>query len=147
MKSLLIILAVLAVELAGCPARAQIAGKLDLASKPAYGAWQSVESTDQAIGLTKHLWTLSKDAQPLVNVGIFAGASKPMLSEPAAPLRPLGGVTVAIPGSLLDYALGTKWGDTWAPRLKTGLLLADDFTRPSQLHLRPTFVGVGITYR
>lgn len=125
------------------------AGKLDLGSPIALGAWQSVTSADEAIGVAKHVWSLSKGDQPLLNIGVFAGVEKPMLAGlPQLNVAPtyLAGITTQVPGSALDWALGTQMGAAWLPKLKTGLLLADDLTRPRQLHLRPTFVGVGLTY-
>lgn len=125
------------------------AGKLDLNSAPAIGAWQSVTSADEAVGLSKHLWSLNKGDQAVLNLGVFGGVSKPMLAGlPDLSVAPtfLAGVTAQVPGSALDWALGTKMGDAWLPKLKTGILLADDLTRPRQLHLRPTFVGVGLAY-
>lgn len=127
-------------------ARAAVVGRLDFTTAPALGAWQSLTSVDQAVGLSKRVWHLDKDEQELVRLGIFGGVFKPMFSEPAAAPHALGGFTLAVPGSLLDWALGTSWGQAWLPKLKTGLLGAYDLTRPSALHARPSFFGFGLAY-
>lgn len=127
-------------------ARAQWAGKLDMSSPPSFGAWQSVTSAEQAVGLTRRAGHLDYGQHVVTNAGVFIGVSKPALTEPSSPARPLGGFTFAVPGSTLDWALGTDWGARWAPRLKTGLLFAYDLTRVNALRLRPNFVGVGATY-
>ncbi len=113
---------------------------------PSIGAWQSLTSADQALGLSKRVFHIDADAQPLVNMALFGGVSKPMLSEPATPARPLGGMTFAVPGSTLDWALGTNWGDKFVPALKTGILAAYDLTRIKQLHINPSFLGIGAAY-
>jgi hypothetical protein len=118
-------------------------GRFDWTSLPAYGAWQSVDSDEQAVGLSKHLWTLARDTQPLLSLGVFVGVKKPLLSPP---VTVLGGSTVAVPGSALDWALGTKWGAAWLPKLKTGMMFSHDLSRPRQLHLKPDFIGIGASY-
>lgn len=123
-----------------------LAGKLDLTSLPSIGAWQSITSADQALGVSKRLFHLDYAGQALVNISVFAGATKPMLSEPAAPIRFLGGDVIQVPGSTLDWILGTKWGSAWAPRLKTGILFAHDLSRISKTHLFGEFQGIGISY-
>lgn len=143
MKTVLFVLACLC---AGGSAHAQLAGKLDLASMPALGAWQSLKSAEQAIGISKRVWHLDKDEQVMINVGLFGGSSSPLFSEPNASPRALGGVTLAVPGSILDWALGTSYGDTWLPKLKTGLLCAYDVSRPKSLKAVPDFVGLGIAW-
>lgn len=124
-------------------ARAQWAGKLDLVSLPTIGAWQSVQSVEQAFGVSKRWFHLDTSGQTVLNVGVFGGVSKPLLSEPSAAPHALGGLTFAVPGSTLDWALGTNWGDMWLPRLKTGLLAAYDLSRFKTLHVVPGFVGIG----
>lgn len=127
-------------------ASSPLAGRLDLDSLPSLGAWQSLTSTDQAFGLSKRLFHLDYAGQPLVNVSIFAGASKPALTEPATPVRFLAGDVIQVPGSTLDWALGTKWGDAWLPKLKTGVLFAHDLSRLAAAHFAPDFIGVGASY-
>lgn len=129
------------------PSRAAgpLAGKLDLDSLPSVGLWQSVTSVDQAFGVSKRLVHLDYAGQPLVNVSLFFGATKPIV-EPATPVRYLAGDVVQVPGSTLDWALGTKMGDAWLPRLKTGVLFAHDLSRLSKTHLFGEFQGVGISY-
>lgn len=139
------ILALLLAVSVVCPARAARLS-WDKASLPSLGAWQSLTSADQAFGLSKRVAHLDQDAQPLVNVGIFLGGSKALVSEPASSPRLLGGLTVAVPGSLIDWALGTDWGSRWVPPLKTGLLCAYDLTRVRMLKVRPDFIGIGIQY-
>lgn len=129
------------------PARAVvITGRFDASTPPAFGAWQSVVSADQAIGVSKPIYHIAVNSVEAVRLGLFLGGSKPLLSDPPAPIAFLGGLVVTVPGSLLDLALGTHMGDLWVPRLKTGVLLADDLTRPSQLHLRPSFAGIGAAW-
>lgn len=118
-------------------------GKLDLVTLPSIGAWQSLTSTDQAIGVSKRFFHLDYSAQPLINVSLFGGGMKPMLSEPSAPVRFLAGDVISVPGSTLDWALGTKWGDKWIPNLKTGILFAHDVSRLSKTHLFGDFQGIG----
>lgn len=143
------LIAAMLLLLVAAPSRASgpLAGHLDLKTMPAFGAWQSLQSPDQAFGVSKRLFHLDYSAQTILNVGIFGGVSKPLLSEPAATPVALGGLTMAMPGSTLDWALGTSWGDLWAPRLKTGILCAYDLSRPNALKVVPGFVGFGVTYR
>ena len=131
------------------PARAEVVvkGRLDLASSPSVGAWQSVRDAEQGLGISKRLLVVSKDDVEVLGLGVFAGAVKPLLTEPGASPSAIGGVTVSVPGSLLDAVLGTKMGDRWVPRLKTGVLVGYDLTRPRVLRLDPRFVGVGVAYR
>lgn len=121
-------------------------GRIDRTSPPSIGGWQSLKSADQAFGVSKRVYYVDTDGQPVLNLGLFAGVSKPLFSEPAAAPHALGGVTVAVPGSALDWALGTKWGDAWLPALKTGLLCAYDLTRLKALKAVPDFVGVGASW-
>lgn len=120
-----------------------ISGHLDLSTLPTIGAWQSLTSVDQAVGISKRVFHLDWDGQTLINVSAFGGVTKPMLTEPATPLRFLAGDVIAIPGSVLDWALGTKWGDAWLPKLKTGVLFAHDVSRFGNLKLKPDFIGIG----
>lgn len=141
MKKLLAALLILA-----APCSAQLSGKLDTTPDFAIGTWQSVRSADQAFGVAKHVWSLNYGANAVLNVGLFAGAQKPLLSEPGTAARPVAGPTFAVPGSTLDWALGTNWGAQWVPDLKTGVLVGYDFSRPKALSIVPGFVGVGAAY-
>ncbi len=133
--------------LAAAPARAvPWAGKLDLTSPLTLGGWQSIKSADQATGLSKRLFHLDAGDQPVLNVGLFGGVSKPLLTAPSGAPHALGGLTVAVPGSTLDWALGTSWGAAWLPKLKTGILAAYDLTRIKALKAVPDFVGVGFQW-
>ncbi len=122
------------------------AGKLDMTSLPAIGGWQSLKSADQAFGATKRLFHADYNGNVLVNISVFAGVTKPMLTEPATPIRFLAGDVIQVPGSTLDWALGTKWGSAWAPKLKTGILFAHDLSRIAKTHLFGEFVGIGASY-
>jgi hypothetical protein len=122
------------------------AGKADLALNVSLGTWQSLKSTDQAFGISKRFFHLDKGGQTLVNVGLFAGVQKPIFTAPSSTPRVLGGDIIGVPGSTLDWALGTKWGDAWAPRLKTGVLFAHDLTRLAKTHLFGDFIGIGASY-
>jgi hypothetical protein len=125
---------------------AVIAGKIDLTTLPAIGVWQSLQSTDQAIGVSKRFFHVDADAQPLLNVGLFAGGTKPLLSNAGQTTRFLMGETIGVPGSTLDWALGTTWGDKWVPQLKTGILIAHDWSRIHAMHILPDFIGAGVTW-
>lgn len=129
------------------PARASIplAGKLDLSEIPSVGAWQSLTSADQAFGISKSIFHLDYAGQPLVVLSLFAGVTKPIV-QPALPVRFLGGDIIQVPGSTLDWALGTSWGKKWLPRLKTGVLFAHDLSRISKTHLFGDFIGIGASY-
>lgn len=139
-------LALAALVCFGSTARAQWAGKLDATSLPSIGAWQSVRSLDQAFGVSKRAFHIDSGAQPVLNVCLFGGVSKPVFSSPASTPHALGGLTFAVPGSALDWALGTTWGDMWLPRLKTGVLAAYDLTRVKALHIDPSFIGIGAAW-
>lgn len=144
MKKLLVLLSMLArTSLAN--ASSPLAGRLDLNTLPSVGAWQSVTDTSQAIGVTKRLFHIDYAGQPLVNLSVFAGITKPFV-ELAAPIRFLAGDVIQIPGSDLDWLLGTKWGDAWLPKLKTGILFAHDLSRINKTHLFGDFKGVGVTW-
>ncbi len=110
------------------------------------GGWQSLKSLDQAYGVAKPVWSLNKGEQPLLNLGFFAGVQKPLDPLASSSLRVLAGETIQVPGSALDWALGTKMGSYWLPKAKAGLLIAHDWTRPSAMHLAPDFVGLGLTW-
>ena len=129
------------------PARAAspLAGRLALDPSPNFGAWQSLTSADQATGFSERFFHVDYAGQPLVNVSAFAGITKP-ITQAAAPIRFLAGDVVAVPGSTLDWALGTKWGDAWLPKLKTSVLFAHDLSRLSKTHLFGDFIGIGATY-
>lgn len=120
-------------------------GKLDIAFDPSLGAWQSVRSADEAVGVSKLVWSLAKGGQPLLNVSIFGGAVKSILSAPGQSPAAIGGLVAQIPGSALDWALGTQMGATWLPKAKSGLLFACDLTRIGK-PCRTPFIGVGIAY-
>ncbi len=141
MKNLIAVL-LLAVA---APSHAALAGRLDLVSLPSFGAWQSLTSIDQAVGVSKRFFHADYDGNVLVNLSLFAGATKPVV-EPAIPMRILAGSVVAVPGSTLDWALGTKWGDAWLPRLKTGILFAHDLSRLAHAQIKPDFIGIGASY-
>lgn len=129
------------------PSRAQLVGKLDLASAPSLGAWQSVTSPDQALGVAKNIATLQKDGRELAHLGIFGGGFKPMLSDPGVGPRVIIGLTAGVPGSDLDWLLGTNWGNQWIPALKTGMLFGYDISRPKSLRPMPDFIGLGASYK
>lgn len=145
MKKILPLVAVCLMMGGDARAGSPLAGRLDLTSLPAVGAWQSLKSPEEAIGVSKRLFHLDYADQPLVNLSLFAGASKPVV-EPPAPMRFLAGDVVQVPGSTLDWALGTKWGDAWLPKLKTGVLFAHDLSRLAKTHLFGDFIGVGVAY-
>lgn len=126
-------------------ASSPLAGRLEFSSPASFGLWQSLTSADQAMGISKRFFHLDYAGQALVNISIFAGVSKPIV-EPATPTRFLAGDVIQIPGSTLDWALGTKWGDAWLPPLKTGVLFAHDLSRISTTHLKPDFIGIGATW-
>ena len=122
------------------------AGKLDLSLDFTVGGWQSLKSADQAYGVSKKFWSLQKGGNVLVNVGFFAGVQKPLVPLASSPLRFLGGDVIQVPGSTLDWALGTNWGSQWAPKLKTGILFAHDLSRLAKTHLFGDFIGIGAAY-
>lgn len=123
------------------------AGKLDLKSLPIPAVYQSFTSANQAFGFHKNIWSLYKGKYEVLRTGVFGGFYKPLLSEPSSSPHPLGGGTVLVPGSAFDWALGTSYGDRWLPDLKTGILVAWDFTHPKTLKLAPDFAGPGLTYK
>lgn len=138
-------LALAAAAEASIPAGAW-AGKLDTTKDFSVGGWQSLKSADEAYGVSKPIWSLQKGGQPLLNVGIFAGIDKPLVPLASSAPKFLGGATISVPGSTLDWALGTNMGAMWVPRLKTGVLYAQDFTRPKAMTWGSGFVGVGASY-
>ncbi len=97
--------------------------------------------------MSKRLWSLSKGGYLLLNVGVFAGIEKPLVPLAGSPVRFLAGDVIQVPGSALDWALGTKWGDAWVPNLKTGVLFAHDLSRLSKTHLFGDFIGIGGSYQ
>lgn len=143
MKKLLVValMAVAGPSFASSP----LAGRLDLPSLPAVGVWQSLTDSSQAVGISKRFFHLDYSGQPLVNVSLFAGVTKPMV-QPATPVRFLAGDVIQVPGSTLDWALGTNWGDKWAPNLKTGILFAHDLSRIAKTHLFGDFQGIGVQW-
>lgn len=122
------------------------AGRLDLKSPPTLAAYQSFTSYDQAFGLQKNVWSLYKGPYEVVRLGVFGGYYKPVFSSPNQSPRSIGGPTVLVPGSVLDWAMGTNYGAAWLPSLKTGILLGYDLTRIKALGIKPDFAGPGITY-
>lgn len=119
------------------PANAVMTGRFDLTSPPFAAAYQSLTDLRQATGFGKHLWTLSKDDQPLLTAGVCILRTTDGHN--------VGGGSLAVPGALLDWLLGTKWGDLWLPKLKTGMTIDYD---PSRLRgFTPAFAGVGIKYQ
>lgn len=120
------------------------AGRLDLKSPPSLAAYQSFTSLSQAFGIQKNIWSLYKGQYEVARLGVFGGYYKPLLSAVAP--RSLGGATLLVPGSVLDWAMGTNYGAQWLPSLKTGILVGYDLTRPKYLSLRPDFAGPGVTY-
>ncbi len=122
------------------------AGKLNKKFDPSPAAYQSATSLKQAIGLEKSVWSLYKGYAEIVRVGVFAGVYKPFFTTPNVTPSILGGGTLFVPGSALDWAMGTNLGATWIPRLKTGWLLSWDVTHPKTMHAKPDFTGPGISY-
>lgn len=120
------------------------AGKLDLTSLPAVMAAQSFSKPDTVAGVEKRVWHLDKGDQELLNVGLFAGLHRH--GAQGTPTKGIGGGTLSVPGSLLDWALNTHMGDAWLPKLKTGVLAGWDFVRPADLKADPDFVGFKLTY-
>jgi hypothetical protein len=140
MKSLITVL-----MLAAAPSFASPwAGKLDLSSIPAAAAYQSLTSADQAFGFQKHVWGLEYDGQEMMSLSVQASIVKPTLSAESP--RFVAGPVIAVPGSLLDWTLGTTWGQQWLPKAKTGFTAAPDVTRLNDISVRNTFFGFGIAY-
>ena len=121
------------------------AGKLDTSLDIYASAYQSFTDARQALGFEKRVISLNYNGQEVAKLGLFAGTTHDLSSLGAAP-RAVGGATFAVPGSLLDWALGTKMGAAWLPKLKTGVTASYDLVRPSQAHLHPDFYGFGIAY-
>lgn len=121
------------------------AGKLDKTIIPYASAYQSFSSAEQALGFEKRIVSLDYNGQEVAKLGVFAGASHDLSAVGAAP-KAVAGPTFAMPGSLLDWALGTTWGQQWLPKLKTGVNVSWDLVRPSQAHVKPDFIGFGIAY-
>lgn len=140
MKILLVVLLAMASS-----ARAEVDGKLVLGS-PSLGAWQSLDSADQAIGLKEDILLVHVNGQPLVVFGWQASVEKHMVSSVGDPVRFISGPTLAVPGSLLDWTLGTSWGQKWLPKAKVGLTAAPDVTRLNSIGFKNTFYGFGLTY-
>lgn len=140
MKTIALLLIALA-----APLHAEVDGKFAW-STPAVGAWQSLTNADQALGLKEDLWTIHVNHQPLCVFGLEASVTKPAISSPDDPVRFVGGPTLSVPGSLLDWTLGTTWGQQWLPKAKAGLTAAPDVTRLNAIGFKNTFFGFGITY-
>lgn len=121
------------------------AGVVDKTWNPYASAYQSFTDTRQAVGLEKRVVSLEYNGQEMIKLGAFAGATHDAGALGAAP-RAVGGLTLAVPGSLLDWSLGTTWGQQWLPKLKTGVTASYDLVRPSQAHLAPDFYGFGVAY-
>ncbi len=121
------------------------AGKIDKEWNPYASAYQSFTDARQALGFEKRIVSLNRDSQEVAKIGLFLGATHDLSAIGAAP-KAVGGATLAIPGSALDWALGTTWGQQWLPKLKTGVNASWDFVRPSQAHWHPDFYGFGISY-
>lgn len=119
------------------------AGKLDATIIPYASAYQSFTDATEAVGFEKRVVSLNYDGQEVAKLGVFAGVASGAVG--VAP-KAVAGPTFAVPGSLLDWALGTTWGQQWLPRLKTGVTASYDLVRPSQAHWRPDFYGFGIAY-
>ncbi len=139
MKYLALLLA-----LASAPVHASPwAGKLDKTSVPYVSAYQAFTSATQALGVEKRVVSLNYNGQEIAKLGLFAGEASGAVS--VSP-RVVGGPTFALPGSLLDWTLGTSWGSLWLPKLKTGVTAGWDLVRPSQMQAKPSFYGFGIAY-
>lgn len=120
-------------------------GKSQLSALPSLALAQSCTSTDQALGIHKDLWSLYKGGYEIVRVGGFGGFYKPLFTSSGP--RSLAGGTVLVPGSALDWALGTNYGDKYLPALKSGILVAYDVTRPKSLSWNPNFIGPILSYK
>lgn len=116
-----------------------LSGHLDLALDFAISAYQSVTEPDEVAGIGKRIFYVNKDAQEIVSLGAFGGIRR-------SDNHGVAGPTGQVPGSLLDFLLGTKMGDAWLPRLKTGMFFGWDITRPRDLKVRPDFIGVGVNW-
>lgn len=123
------------------------AGRSQLKTLPSLALAQSFTSADQAVGIHKDMWSLYKGGYEIVRVGAFAGFYKPIFTANGKGPRSLAGATVLVPGSALDWAMGTNYGAKWLPALKSGVLVAYDATRPKSLGLKPDFVGPILSYR
>jgi hypothetical protein len=102
-------------------------------------AYQSVTAVDESIGVHEGIWRVDYDTQTLVDLGAFAGGTR-------QDEKIIAGPTAKVPGSLLDWTLGTSWGKAWLPNLKAGMLFGWDLTRPAALKIKPNFIGVGVAF-
>ena len=118
-------------------------GKLDTTFVPYAAAYQSFTSATEVLGLEKRVLSVYYNGQEMIKFGVLAGESSGAVG--VAP-RAVAGPTFAVPGSLLDWSLGTTWGQQWLPKLKTGVIAWYDLARPSQAHWRPDGYGFGIAY-
>lgn len=140
-------LALLALLFLPCAAKAGEVIKLDLKSLPSAAAYQSFTSLQQVIGLEKPLVSLNTTgdyAHEILHFGINVSIRVDDRLKPFG--TPLGGPTFHLPGSVLDWALGTKWGESWLPKLKTGLFAGYDIFHPNDIKLKPSFAGFGVSY-
>lgn len=122
------------------------AGRSQLKSFPSIALAQSFTTTDQAIGIHKDLVSLYKGGYEVIRVGVFGGFYKPIFTSNGQGPRSLAGGTILVPGSALDWVMGTNYGNKFLPALKSGVLVAYDITRPNSLGLRPDFVGGLLEY-
>lgn len=120
-------------------------GKLDMTINPYASAYQSFTDARQALGFEKRIVSLNHNGIEVAKLGLFVGATHDLSAVGAAP-KAVGGMTLSVPGSDLDWVLGTTWGQQWLPKLKTGVTASYDLVRPSQAHLNPDFYGFGIAY-
>jgi hypothetical protein len=135
MKKLFLALLLLPAAAVASPWR----GVLDAQWPPKPALYQSLVDADQAAGVQSSLWSVTYGTQTLITAGAFAGATR-------AQEKIIAGPTVKVPGSLLDWTLGTSWGQAWLPKAKAGLLIGWDFTRPAILKAKPNFAGVGVAF-
>lgn len=126
-----------------CHATSPWAGRLDTSIIPYASAYQSFTDSREALGFEKRIVSLSYAGNEIAKFGVFVGEASGAIG--VAP-KAVAGPTFALPGSLLDWALGTTWGAQWLPKLKTGVTASYDLVRPSQAHLKPDFYGFGIAY-
>jgi hypothetical protein len=136
------LIAFIALFLAAISHASPWAGKIDTSIIPYASAYQSFTDSRQALGFEKRVVSLNYNGNEVAKLGLFGGEASSVGTAP----KVIGGPTFALPGSLLDWALGTTWGQQWLPKLKTGVTASYDIVRPSQAHLKPDFYGFGIMY-
>lgn len=120
-----------------------VSGKFDLLSLPQPSAYQSFISPQQVVGLEKSLYFVYISSQELCHVGLDVGM---LVNDQIPKGAPLGGPTLHVPGSLLDWALGTQMGAAWLPKLKAGVFAGYDLFHPTNIKAKPNFSGFGVTY-